>query len=91
MGDGGLVAQAIVDRVRQHATTAPDCRVEPGNTVPALPAAARQTVAAPLPPRLKAYLRLGARTRGEPCYDSASNGADILALVKVGDIDASYT
>jgi putative hemolysin len=91
MHDGGIVAQAIMNRVRTHAMTAADCRVVPHQPLPALPPGTEQTVAAPLPPLLKAYFRLGARACGEPCYDPAFNCADILVLVKVGEIDASYT
>ncbi len=91
MEDGGTVAQAIMNRVRQHAMTKPDCRVTPRNPLPPLPAGTHETVAAPLPPLLKAYFRLGARACGEPCYDPAFNCADILVMVNVNEIDASYT
>lgn len=91
MNDGGVVAQAIMNRVRQYAMTDPACRVVPKNPLPTLPAGCEDTVAAPLPPLLKAYFRLGARACGEPCYDPAFNCADILVLVKVHEIDASYT
>ena len=91
MHDGGVVAQAIMNRVRQHAMTSRDCRVIPRNPLPPLPEGTEQTVAAPLPPLLKAYFRLGAKACGEPCYDPAFNCGDVLVLVNVNDIDASYT
>ena len=91
MEDGGTVAQAIMNRVRQYAMTPADCRVTPKNPLPPLPAGSEDTVAAPLPPLLKAYFRLGARACGEPCYDPAFNCADILVLVDVTGIDGSYT
>jgi putative hemolysin len=91
MHDGGTVAQAIMNRVRQHAMTDEDCRVTPKQPLPPLPAGSEDTVAAPLPPLLKAYFRLGARACGEPCYDPAFNCADILVLVNVREIDSSYT
>lgn len=91
MDDGGVHAQAIMNRVRQHAMTEPECRVTPKNPLPPLPPGAQDTVSAPLPPLLKAYFRLGARACGEPCYDPAFNCADILVLVNVREIDASYT
>lgn len=91
MHDGGVVAQAIMNRVRQRAMTGADCRVIPKNPLPALPRGAEDTVSAPLPPLLKAYFRLGAQACGEPCHDPAFNCADILVLVNVGEIDASYT
>ncbi len=91
MDDGGIVAQAIMNRVRRHAMTPTTCRVTPKNPLPGLADGAEQTLAAPLPPLLKAYFRLGARACGEPCYDPEFNCADVLVLVNVGDIDASYT
>ena len=48
-------------------------------------------VSAPLPLLLKAYLRLGTRARSEPCYDPDFHCTDILLLVNVHEIDASYT
>ncbi|MDJ0741666.1 MAG: GNAT family N-acyltransferase [Gammaproteobacteria bacterium] len=92
MRDGGVHAQAIMNRVRQHAMTPADCRVTPRNALPPLPGRnAADTVSAALPPLLKAYFRLGARACGEPCFDPAFNCADVLVLVKVDEIDASYT
>lgn len=91
MDDGGVVAQAIMNRVRQHALVDPGCRVQARNPLPALPEGTRATIAAPLPPLLKAYFRLGAKACGEPCYDPDFRCADFLVLVKVREIDASYT
>ena len=91
MDDGGVMTQAIMNRVRQHAMTGEDCRVVPRNPLPPLPAGAQGTVSTPLPPLLKAYFRLGAKACGEPCFDPAFNCADVLVLVNVHEIDASYT
>lgn len=91
MDDGGVVAQAIMNRVRQYAMTDPACRAVPLNPLPPLPEGSEGTVAAPLPPLLKAYFRLGARACGEPCYDPDFNCADILVLVNIDEIDSSYT
>ncbi|MCB1802674.1 MAG: GNAT family N-acetyltransferase [Gammaproteobacteria bacterium] len=91
MHDGGAHVQAIMNRVRQHALTPADCRARPKRPLPALPPGSGDTVSAPLPPLLKAYFRAGARACGEPCHDPAFNCADILVLVKVSEMDASYT
>lgn len=90
MHDGGLVAQAIMNNVRQHAMVEEAWRVTPKNPLPALPAGSEDIVSAPLPPLLKAYFRLGAQACGEPCFDPDFNCADILVLVDVARIDASY-
>ena len=91
MQDGGIQAQAIMKQVRKHAMVSYNQRVIPRQPLPSLPAGAETTLAAPLPPLLKAYFRLGARACGEPCYDPAFNCADILVKVNVREIDASYT
>jgi len=91
MEDGGLVAQAIMNNVRQHAMSDQQWRVTPKNPLPALPAGSAEVVSAPLPPLLKAYFRLGAVACGEPCFDPEFNCADILVLVDVEKMDASYT
>lgn len=91
MADGGYVAQAIMNRIRQNAMIDAGCRATPRRPLPALPEGAGGTVSAPLPPLLKAYFRIGARACGEPCYDPAFNCADILVLVNVREIDGSYT
>lgn len=91
MGDGGILAQAIMNRVRQHAMTASDCRATPRRPLPPPRPGSQDNITAAMPPLLKAYFRLGARACGEPCYDPAFNCADILVLVNVRDIDSSYT
>ncbi len=91
MHDGGAQAHAIMRRVREHAMTDPACRVVPRNPLPTPSTDRTHAVTAPLPPLLKAYFRLGARACGEPCYDPDFNCADVLVLVKVHEIDASYT
>lgn len=91
MHDGGTQVQAIMNRVRQHAMTGADLRVLPRNPLLPLPEGSETCIDAPLPPLLKAYFRLGAKACGEACYDPDFNCADILVLVDVDDIDASYT
>ena len=91
MDDGGLVAQAIMNNVRQQAMSDEQWRVTPKNPLPSLPQGAQQVVSAPLPPLLKAYFRLGAVACGEPCFDPAFNCADILVLVDVSRMDSAYT
>jgi len=90
MADGGVLTQAIMNNVRQQAMVDEAWRVTPRNPLKPLPPGAEQTVSAPLPPLLKAYFRLGARACGEPCYDPDFDCADILVLVDVSEINASY-
>lgn len=90
MADGGVLTQAIMNNVRQHAMADETWRVTPKKPLSPLPAGAERTVSAPLPPLLKAYFRLGARACGEPCYDPDFDCADILVLVDVSTINANY-
>jgi putative hemolysin len=90
MDDGGFLAQAIMNNVRQHDMADSQWRVQPKNPLPPLPEGVKDLVSAPLPPLLKAYFRLGAKACGEPCYDSNFNCADILVLVDIANLDASY-
>lgn len=91
MADGGVVARAIMNRVRQHAMTEPACRVTPKKPLPSQPPGTWDNVSAPLPPLLKAYFRLGAKACGEACHDPHFDCADILVLVNVHEIDAAYS
>lgn len=91
MHDGGIQLQAIMNRVRKHAMVPTEQRVAPYRPLPPLEACGEATLAAPLPPLLRAYFRLGARACGEPCYDPAFDCADILVKVDVSEIDASYS
>jgi putative hemolysin len=69
--------------------TPPDLRVSP--RVPLLHAHTDEDVLdAPLPPLLKAYLRLGARAAGEPCRDLDFGVADVLVLLRVTDLNPTY-
>lgn len=90
LGDGGVRAHAVMDRLRRRAMLPTSSQVSPRLPIPAVSERARKTVKAPLPPLLKAYIRLGARVAGEPCYDPAFNVADVLVLVDVIRMDRTY-
>lgn len=64
--------------VREHLSP-PDWRVFPRCPLPCDPPP--DVEAAPLPPLLKGYLRLGALVCGEPAWDPAFNTADVLVLL----------
>ena len=49
------------------------------------------TVDAPLPALLRAYVRLGARVCGEPCRDPDFGVADVLMLLDVRELNPSYS
>jgi putative hemolysin len=43
-----------------------------------------------MPPLLKAYLRMGARVCGEPCWDPDFNCLDYFILMEVSRLPARY-
>lgn len=90
MADGGLLAQAIMNRLRRHAFVREDRRVVPRVPLP-VEGIADDTVFATLPPLLKAYVRLGARACGEACWDRDFGVADVFMLLDVDDLDPSYS
>ena len=79
MGDGGIQAHAIMQRLRERYLSR-----EWLNAIPRLPLAELHlptNVTAQLPPLLKAYIRLGAKICGEPCWDPEFNVADVFILL----------
>jgi putative hemolysin len=50
-----------------------------------------QVLDAPLPPLLKAYVRLGAKACGEPCRDPDFGVADVLMLLDVDELNPAYS
>ncbi|AUB81666.1 GNAT family N-acetyltransferase [Candidatus Thiodictyon syntrophicum] len=89
LGADDIQAAAIMNRVRRQGLTGPELRVSP--RVPLRSAQVPGDVLdAPLPPLLKAYLRLGARACGEPCRDPDFGVADVLILLRVADLNPVY-
>ncbi len=80
MADGGIQAHAVMQRLRERYL----CR-EWLNAIPRLPLPEidlPENVTAQLPPLLKAYMRLGAKLCGEPCWDPQFNVADVFILLR---------
>lgn len=88
--DNGLMATAIMNRLRIHAFCDADLRVTPKNGLPITPYP-DEVVAARMPPLLKAYIRLGAKACGEACWDADFGVADVFMLLDVNNLDASYS
>jgi putative hemolysin len=79
MADEGGQALALFDRLVPQYLVPPALRVAPRLPV----TASRPTAgtAVPVPPLLKAYLRLGAQIGGQPCWDPQFNVADLFILL----------
>lgn len=86
--DGGMQAQAVMQRLRQRHMVPDERRVTP--LLPYPPRPVDTSLAPQLPPLLKAYLRLGALIGGEPFWDRDFNVADVFVLLGVDRLDARY-
>lgn len=87
LGDGGAQINAIMRSIRADYMSQESRRVRPRLELPASPVTAAQPC---LPPLLKAYLRLGARVCGEPCWDPDFNVADVFVLLDLDDLSPRY-
>jgi putative hemolysin len=87
LGEGYDVG-AIVARIRERHLSDPSWRVHP--RLPLQQLAAAQSGADRMPALLKAYLRMGARVCGEPCWDPDFNCIDFFILLSVTDLPARY-
>ena len=87
MADGGTGVASIMPRLRNRYLTDENIRVQPRLPVPATTPS--EDVAA-MPPLLKAYVRMGAKIAGEPCWDPDFNCADLFILLEVNKMSARY-
>lgn len=88
MRDGGVQAQAVMQRLRERYLCTEHLRAEPKTPLPALELP--DNVVAELPPLLKAYMRLGAKICGEPCWDADFQVADVFILLKRENLCPRY-
>ncbi|WP_019411437.1 L-ornithine N(alpha)-acyltransferase [Pseudomonas psychrophila] len=88
MQDGGIQAQAIMQRLRERYLCTEHLRADPKKPLPALEVPAN--VIAEMPPLLKAYMRLGAKICGEPCWDEDFQVADVFILLKRDELCPRY-
>lgn len=80
MRDGGIQAEAIMQRLRDTHLCSEHLRAEPRQPLPRLELPGN--LVADMPPLLKAYLRLGAKVCGEPCWDRDFQVADLFILLR---------
>ena len=88
MKDGGIQAQAVMQRLRERHLCTAQLRAEPRTPLPRLELPGNVT--AELPPLLKAYMRLGAKVCGEPCWDQDFQVADVFILLKRDELCPRY-
>ncbi|MFD8522568.1 GNAT family N-acetyltransferase [Streptomyces capillispiralis] len=94
LADGGALASATWDRVRDRHLAPEEYRVRPLHpwlpqaavpAVPAVPAAATE-----LPALLRGYIRLGAWVCGEPAHDADFGVADLYVLLPMNRVNPRY-
>lgn len=88
MRDGGIQAQAIMQRLREHHLCTKLLHAQPKHPLPEL--ALSNNVIADTPALLKAYMRLGAKICGEPCWDREFQVADLFILLKRDELCPRY-
>ncbi|MFI8479993.1 L-ornithine N(alpha)-acyltransferase [Pseudomonas sp. NPDC078700] len=88
MQDGGIQAQAIMQRLRERYLCTEHLRAEPKTPLPNLDLPGN--IIAEMPPLLKAYMRLGAKVCGEPCWDPDFQVADVFILLKRDELCPRY-
>ena len=88
MHDGGIQAHAIMQRLHERYLCNEHLRAEPKKPLPALDLPSN--VIAEMPPLLKAYMRLGAKICGEPCWDEDFQVADVFILLKRDELCPRY-
>lgn len=88
LGENGTMAQAIFSELAQRYLTPLDLRVQPRIPLPRSDMLARSDY--PLPPLLKAYLRIGARICGEPFLDEDFQVADVFILLSTQQLARRY-
>jgi len=86
--NGGIQARAIMQRLRDSHLSTELLHAEPRTPLPELELP--DNVTAQLPPLLKAYMRLGAKICGEPCWDPDFQVADIFILLKREELCPRY-
>lgn len=92
MADGGLKAWRITQQLQARYLTDDAQRVSPHRALPHLTnASARGPAKVDIPPLIRAYMRLGARVCGEPCWDPDFRCADLLVLLEVSKLASRYS
>jgi len=91
MSDGGHRAWRIANHLQETFLADASFQVKPLRELPHLantPASDRRV---DVPPLIRAYMRLGARVCGAPCWDPDFRCADLLVLLEVDRLAARYS
>ncbi|MBD3640607.1 MAG: GNAT family N-acetyltransferase [Marinobacter sp.] len=91
MSDGGHKAWRIANHLQDTYLADEPFRVTPLRELPHLTHAPAPDRPVDVPPLIRAYMRLGARVCGAPCWDPEFRCADLLVLLEVDSLAARYS
>lgn len=87
-GPGGFAVDAVYRSIEPGQFGPASLGVAPRHPVPAWKRCRRDESG--IPPLLQAYLRLGAKIYGEPCWDEDFNVMDVFILLELERLEARY-
>lgn len=90
MGVNGTTASAAYDMLKDKYLLPEAVRVTPKRPLPERTIADVEQPKPSLPPLLKAYIRLGARIGGEPCWDPSFDCADLFIVLSPAELAMRY-
>lgn len=91
MSDGGLKAWRIARYLQREYLAGEEYRVTPLRALPHLTDAISEVHPVDVPALIRAYMRLGARVCGEPCWDPEFRCADLLVVLNVNNLASRYS
>lgn len=91
MADGGHKAWRIASQLQREYLTSEAFRVLPRRALPHLAQPVTDSHPVEVPALIKAYMRLGARVCGEPCWDPEFRCADLLVMLEVSHLADRYS
>ncbi|MBL3557307.1 MULTISPECIES: GNAT family N-acetyltransferase [Marinobacter] len=91
MSDGGLKAWRIARYLQREFLASEKYRVTPLRALPHLTHSVSEDRPVDVPALIKAYMRLGARVCGEPCWDPDFRCADLLVVLDVNNLASRYS
>lgn len=91
MADGGLKAWNIARYLQREFMAEDAFRVTPMRELPHLAHPTHVEKPVDVPALIKAYMRLGARVCGEPCWDPEFRCADLLVVLEVSHLASRYS
>lgn len=91
MSDGGLKAWRIARHLQNEYLADPAFLVKPLRAMPHLTHTRDNDRPVDVPALIRAYMRLGARVCGEPCWDPDFRCADLLVVLEVSKLAGRYS